>query len=338
MQFKRVAVDTSKAVFTIHGIDAADRPVLRRNLSRSGFEAFFSKLSATEFALEACGGSHHWGRRLQACGHTVRLVPPQYVKPFVKRSKTDRADAEALCEAAGRPGMRFVPVRSAEHQAKAMILGVREQLVRQRTALINALRGHAMEFGVVAARGSTNVDGLMERVLGDAAIPPAGRRMMGVLHAQVRQLDTQIAALDRELGTAAAADATARRLAKVPGIGPITAISLSLTMEATQFASGRHFASWLGLVPKQRSTGGRARLGGISRAGNERLRQLLVLGATAVIRHTRPDKANASPWILQLLQRRPRKLVAVAVANKMARVVWAMMARGQAYRQRPIPA
>ena len=329
MKLKRISIDTSKAVFTLHGIDDQDRPVLRRNLSRPAFEAFFAKLPPTEVALEACGGSHHWGRRLTELGHHVHLIAPQYVKPFVKRGKNDRNDAEAISEAAGRPGMSAVPVKSAERQAGAMVVSVRELLVRQRTQAINALRGHAAEFGVIAAKGTANVAALCERVAQDAQVPEAARRMLAVLAQQVSHLDAEIAALDAQLREAAQADTTARRLMAAPGIGALGAITLALTVDASQFRSGRHFAAWLGLVPKERSTGGRQRLGGISRQGNERLRQLLVVGAMAVIRHARPGSKTASGWLLKLLERRPRKLVAVALANKMARVVWAMMRVGK---------
>jgi transposase len=338
MELKRISVDTSKAVFTLHGIDQQDRPMLRCNLSRPAFEAFFLKLPATEVVLEACGGSHHWARRLTDMGHHVRLIPPQYVKPFVKRGKNDRNDAEAISEAAGRPGMAAVPVKPAERQARAMIVSVRELLVRQRTQAINALRGHAAEFGVIAAKGTANVAALCQRVAQDAQMPEAAGRMLALLARQVSHLDAEIAALDAQLREAAQADATACRLMAAPGIGALGAITLALTVDASQFRSGRHFAAWLGLVPKQRSTGGRQRLGGISRQGNERLRQLLVVGAMAVIRHAKPGSKSASAWLLKLLERRPRKLAAVALANKMARMVWAMMARGEAYRRQPVAA
>src|SRR3954447_16712600 len=333
MELKRIGIDTSKAVFTVHGIDRQDRPVLRRNFTRLTFEAFFAKLAPTEVALEACGGSHHWARGLSAMGHRVRLIPPQYVKPFVKRGKNDRNDAEAICETAGRPGMATVPVKPADRQAEAMIVSVRDLLVRQRTQLINALRGHAAEFGVIAAKGTSQIQALMERVTSDEAhVPAAARQMMAVLAGQVEQADREIAALDARMREAAKSDATARRLMKVPTIGPIGALTLSLTVDPSQFQDGRHFASWLGLTPKDRSTGGKQRLGGISRAGNERLRQLLVLGATAVIRFARPGRPGVSAWLLALLERKPRKLAAVALANKMARIIWAMLTRGEDYR------
>ncbi len=338
MELKRIAVDTSKSVFTVHGIDAQDQPVLRRNFSRSAFEAYMARQPATEVTLEACGGSHHWGRVLTQMGHRVRLIPPQYVKPFVKRGKNDRNDAEAICEAAGRPGMEAVPIKTADRQARAMVLGVRELLVRQRTQAINALRGHAAEFGIIAAKGTANVAALMDRVRQDQEMPDAAGEMLEFLAQQVEQLVERIGLLEARMRRMVVTDPVAMRLAQAPGIGPVGAITLSLTVDATQFSSGRHFAAWLGLVPKERSTGGRQRLGGISRQGNERLRQLLVVGAMAVVCHAKPGSKTASPWLLQLLERRPRKLVAVALANKMARIVWAMMARGEAYRRQPVAA
>jgi transposase len=338
MNYKRIAIDTSKAVFTLHGIDQRDKMILRSELKRSAFEAFIAKLSPTEVALEACGGSHHWGRQLTALGHSVQLIPPQYVKPFVKRGKNDRNDAEAICEAAGRPGMSTVAVKSADDQAEAMVLSLRELLVRQRTQTINALRGHAAEFGVIAAKGPANISTLMARLDKDEQLPKAARPMLDMLAEHVRDLDTKITALDAKLQQAARACPVAQRLMQVPGIGPVGAITLSLTVDAAQFEDGRHFAAWLGLTPKERSTGGRQRLGGISRQGNERLRQLLVVGAMAVIRHAKPGSKSASAWLLNLLERKPRKVAAVALANKMARIVWAMMARGEAYRRQPVAA
>ncbi len=216
MELKRIGVDTSKAVFTVHGIDAQDRAVLRRNFSRAGFEAFFARLPPTEVALEACGGSYHWARVLSSLGHTVRLIPAHYVKPFVRRGKNDRNDAQAICEAAGRPGLPCVPTKSAERQAEAMILGVRDLLVRQRTQLINALRGHAMEFGVVVAKGSHRMEALMQHIAEAAGVPEAARRMLGVLARQLAGVETEIAGLDAQMQASAMADPVARRLMKVP--------------------------------------------------------------------------------------------------------------------------
>jgi transposase len=337
MELKRVAIDTSKSVFTLHGVDAQDHPVLRRDLRRAQVERFFTELAPTEVVLEACGGSHHWARTLQALGHRVRLIPPHYVKPFVKRGKTDRNDAEAISEAASRPSMRSVPIKSAEQQAQAMRLSARELLISQRTQLINALRGHAAEFGVVAAKGTDQVAGLLAAVAEPGAVPPAAREVLEMLGRQIDQLNGEITEIDRTLVAQHKADPVSRLLAGIPGVGPIGALTLALRVDPTHFETGRHFAAWLGLTPRERSTGGKRRLGGISRAGDERLRQLLVLGATAVIQHAKPGRPGASAWLLRLLERRPRKLAVVALANKMARIAWAMMTSGEAYR-RPSPA
>ncbi len=332
MNLKRIGLDTSKAVFTLHGVDQDEKIVLRRNMRRAEMEEFFAKLPPTHVALEACGGSHHWGRRLAALGHTVQLIPPQYVKPFVKRGKNDRNDAEAISEAASRPGMPSVAVKSAERQAESTVLSARELLVRQRTQLVNAVRGHAAEFGIVAAKGTSQLPALLEVVATGETVPDAAKEMLAFLGGQVAQLDERILELERRMKQQHKANPVSQLLAEVPGIGPIGALSLALTIDPGRFQSGRHFAAWLGLVPKEHSTGGRQRLGGISRAGNERLRQLLVLGAMAVIRYAKPGSKTASPWLLALLERKPRKLAAVALANKMARIVWAMMATGEAYR------
>jgi len=332
MNLKRIGLGTSKAVFTLHGVGQDERAVLRRDMRRAEMEAFFAKLPPTHVALEACGGSHHWGRRLAAMGHTVQLIPPQYVKPFVRRGKNDRNDAEAISEAASRPDMPGVPVRSAEQQAEAIVLSARELLVRQRTQLVNAVRGHAAEFGIIAAKNINQLPALLEVVAAEAAVPDAAKEMLAFLGGQVAQLDERIGELERRMKRQHKANPVSQMLAEVPGIGPIGALSLALTIDPARFTSGRHFAAWLGLVPKEHSTGGRQRLGGISRAGNERLRQLLVLGATAVIQYAKPGSKSASAWLLALLERKPRKLAAVALANKMARIVWAMMATGEAYR------
>jgi len=332
MNLKRIGLDTSKAVFTLHGVGQDEKAVLRRDMRRAEMEAFFAKLPPTHVALEACGGSHHWGRRLAAMGHTVQLIPPQYVKPFVRRGKNDRNDAEAISEAAARPDMPGVPVRSAEQQAEAIVLSARELLVRQRTQLVNAVRGHAAEFGVIAAKTISQLPGLLETVAAAETVPATAKEMVAFLGAQVAQLDSQIAELERRMKQQHKANPVSQLLAEVPGIGPVSALSLALTIDPGRFTSGRHFAAWLGLVPKEHSTGGRQRLGGISRAGNERLRQLLVVGAMAVIRYAKPGSKTASAWLLALLERKPRKVAAMALANKMARIVWAMMATGEAYR------
>lgn len=333
--FKRIAIDTSKSVFTLHGIDAQDRPILRRDLKRAAFVTFFAKLPPTEIVLEACGGSHHWARVLTAHGHAVKLIPPQYVKPFVKRGKNDRIDAAAICEAAGRPGMNFVPVKSAPRQADLMVLKIRELLVKQRTQLVNALRGQATECGIIAAKGTANVAALLEKIAADPAVPQVAREMLALLGTQIERLDTELATIDRRLLVQHKVNPVSQALAKIPGIGPITALTLATEIDPGHFRSGRHLAAWMGLTPLERSTGGKVRIGGISRAGNERLRSLMVLGATAVISHAKPGSKSASGWLLKLLERRPRKVAAVALANKTARIVWSMMSTGEAYRGLP---
>jgi transposase len=335
IEIKRVAVDTSKSVFTIHAVDLQDRPVIRRDLRRAQFEAFFAKQPPTEVVLEACGGSHYWGRVLTGFGHRVKLIPPQYVKPFVKRGKNDRNDAEAICVAASRPSMTFVPVKSATQQAELMILRTRELLVSQRTQLVNALRGHAAEFGVIAAKGIINVGKLREIIAGDATMPQTARETLAMLGEEIDRLDERLITVDASINARHKANPLSKALAEIPGIGAITALTLVTEIEPGRFQSGRHLAAWLGLTPKEHSSGGRQILGGISRAGNERLRQLLVVGATAVIRHAKPGSKSASVWLLKLLERRPRKLAAVALANKMARIVWAMMSTGEVYRGIP---
>jgi transposase len=338
MNYKRISIDTSKSVFTCHGIDGAGRVVLRRDLRRAQVSAFFAALPPTEVVMEACGASHHWARLLARLGHNVRLIPPQYVKPFVKRGKSDRADAQAICEAASRPDMRFVPVKSADKQAEAMVIGVRDLLVGQRTALINSLRGRAGEFGVIAAKGAAQAGPLLaECTKPEAGVPQTAQDMLAVLGAQIAALDAQIKELDARLHAQFKASEVCKRLAKIPGVGELTALAVTLTVDPGHFESGRHFAAWLGLTPKNKSTGGRQCLGRISKAGNERLRSLLVLGATAVIRVAKPGARLGSAWLLGLLERKPRKLAAVALANKMARILWAMMASGKAYRGAPLP-
>jgi transposase len=336
--YKRIAIDTSKAVFTLHGIDQQERPVLRINLRRAQLLPFFSKLPPTEIAMEACGGAHHWARELIALGHNVRLIPPQYVKPYVKRSKNDRNDAEAICEAAGRPGMHFVPVKSITQQAQGMVLKVRESLVGQRTQLANTLRGHAAEFGVIAGKGLGKVGPLLVAIEQEATIPSEAKDMAIVLGQQIAELDTKIKAIEVKLTAAHKTNPVSQRLATIPGVGPVIALTLALEVDPTAFESGRHLAAWIGLTPKEHSTGGKQRMGGISRAGNERLRVLLVVGATSVINAAmKPGSKQMTDWLRALLMRKPRKVVAVALANKIARVAWVLMTRGEVYRRPAAP-
>ena len=328
----RIGLDTSKSVFQVHGVDAAERPVLRKTLRRADMERFFASLPPTLIGLEACGASHHWARVLQRLGHQVRLLPPQYVKPYLKRGQNDAADAEAICEAMSRPSMRFVPVRTAENQAELMLLGTRELLLKQRTMLTNAIRGHAAEFGVTGAKGIGRVQELLDRIGDDRAMPELARTMFVHLAEQMEALETQISAADKQLRAWHRLSEPSRRLAAVPSIGPIIASALVMKVpDPSVFKSGRHFAASIGITPKDHSTAGRQRLGGITRAGDETLRRLLVSGAMAVIQRAKPGRT--SPWLLQLLARKPKKLAAVALANKTARIAWAMMMRGEAYRR-----
>lgn len=338
-QYKRVGIDTSKAVFTLHAIDLQDRPVLRTNLRRAQLLPFFKKLPPTEIALEACGGAHHWARELTALGHTVRLIPPQYVKPYVKRAKNDRNDAEAICEAAGRPGMHCVPAKSVSQQAQCMILKVRGSLIDQRTALGNTVRGHAAEFGVIAGKGTGKIGPLLSAIEQEAAIPPKAKDMFVLLGQQIEDLDARIKEIDAELNAAHKTNEVSQRLATIPGVGPIIALTLAAEIDPEVFESGRHLAAWAGLTPKEHSTGGKQRMGGISRAGNERLRALFVSGATSVINAAmRPGSRLMTEWLRALLLRKPRKLAAVALANKMARVAWAIMKSGEVFRRPSAPA
>ena len=337
-EFKRIGLDTSKSVFTLHGIDHADRPVLRLNLRRAQLIPFFRKLPRTEIAMEACAASHYWARTLAALGHTVRLIPPQYVKPYVKRGKNDFNDAEAICEAAGRPSMRSVPVKSAAQQAEGLVLKVRETLIGQRTQLVNTLRGHAAEFGVIAAKGTSQIAALLATIEAHEEIPDQAKAMLALLGQQIAQIDARLKPLEAKIAALHKANPVSRVLATIPGVGPIIALTLAVEIDPAAFESGRHLSAWLGLVPQQHSTGGKPCLGGISRAGHERLRSLLVNGAMAVIRCAdRPGSKLATEWLRKLLAHKPRKLAAVALANKMARIAWAMMRSGEGYRQ-PAPA
>jgi len=332
----RIGLDTAKHVFQVHGVDEKEQPVLRRRLSRKEVERFFAKLPPTRIGLEACGAAHYWARVMRGLGHEAVLLPPQYIKPYVKRGKNDALDAEAICEAMSRPGMRFVPVKSAEQQAALMLLRTRELLVKQRTMLINAMRGHAAEFGVVAAKGLGKVSELLQRAHAEAAgVPALALQMLDLLASQLDALDRKLKTIEARLMAWHKADPVSQCLATQPGIGPIGAVSFALKVtDPKAFRSSRHFAAWLGLTPKENATGGRSRPGRISRQGDESLRRLLVLGATTVIQFAKPGRA--SPWLIQLLARRPRKLAAVALANKMARILWAMMVSGELYR-RPQP-
>jgi transposase len=327
-------MDTSKQIFQLHGVNAAEEPVLRTKLRRKEMVRFFEELPPTEVAIEACGSSHHWARLLQSFGHEVKLIPPQFVKPYVKRNKNDAADAEALCEAMDRPTMRFVPVKTAEQQAALMLVGVRERLVRNRTQLSNVIRGYAAEFGITASKGLTRIEQLLERVATDEMLPALARELFALHSKEYGQLQAQLEKVEARLMAWHRADACSQRLAQIPGIGPIGASMLVMKTPAPEtFRSGRHFAAWLGLTPKDHSTAGKSRLGGITRAGDEALRSVLVMGSTSALQQARRQRGRAcSPWLMELLKRKPPKLAAVALANKNARIAWKLMVSGERYR------
>jgi len=328
-----IGLDIAKCVFQVHGVDETGASMVRRQLRRGEVLAYFSGLSPCLIGLEACATGHHWGRELGRLGHEVRLIAPQYVKPYVKRNKTDAADAEAICEAVSRPSMRFVGIKSTEQQAVMVLHRSRDLLVRQRTMVVNALRGHLAEFGVVEAQGMAGTKRLIA-VLGDATdrrVPALARRVLSVTVDHLRGLMERIGDLERELVAWHKQSEVSQRLATIPGIGPITATALAATVpDASAFSSARQFAAWLGLVPRQHSTGGKPRLGGISKRGDGYLRRLLMTGATAALRRSKQTRAR--PWVQELLERRPAKVVAVALANKMARTAWALMHSGGTYR------
>ena len=330
-----VGLDLAKNVFQVHGADSKGNAVLRKKLRRAQVIEFFEKLPPCLVAMEACGGAHFWGRELSRLGHDVRLIPPAYVKPFIKRQKNDAADAEAICEAAQRPNMRFVPVKSEETQGASSVFRVRELLVRQRTQAINALRGHLTEYGWVVPQGATNARRLVALVADESSgLPATARASLRVLTITLSQLDEQIEALDAEIGRRARESAVARRLMTIPGIGPLIATAIAtLAPPPDMFRKGRDFAAWLGLTPRQHSTGGKQRLGATTKMGERSLRRLLIIGANSVIikRHCHAS-ARPGTWLARMLERKPPMLVRVALANKMARIVWALMKSGEVYR------
>lgn len=337
MEITTIGLDIAKNVFQIHGVDGEGTVVLRRKVKRDQLLALLGDLEPCLIGIEACATAHHWARQLQALGHEVRLMPPAYVKAYVKRNKNDAADAEAICEAVTRPTMRFVPIKSADAQSVLMLHRARHLLVRQRTAQVSAMRAHLAEYGVIAPKGRNHVRELVEVLTdGTAPIPELARQTLLLIADMIEGLSRQIRAIEVELMAWHRATASSRRLETIPGIGFITATALAATVgDARAFRSGRQFAAWLGLVPKQHSSGGKERMGGISKMGDRYLRHLLVVGATAVIRYTRRKATSVSIWADRLLERKPARLVSVAVANKMARIAWAVMAREEDYRVAP---
>ncbi|MEF2553417.1 IS110 family transposase [Aurantimonas sp. A2-1-M11] len=329
-----IGIDLAKQVFQVHGAGADGSVAFRKKLPRDRLLSFLIGQPRCVVAMEACATAHGWGREIEKLGHTVRLIPPIYVKPFVKRQKNDAADAEAIVEAASRPTMRFVAVKSEAQQARAMLFRTRDLLVRQRTQLINAVRGHLAEHGVVAAQGPAHLKRLAG-VIADKASPlPAMVRELGQLFLeQIDELDTKIGDLDKKLRAVAGQAETTRRLQTMPGVGPITAVAVETFAPAMQtFRSGRGFAAWLGLVPRQCSTGGKPRLGKTSKMGQRDIRRLLIIGAMSVLKASSRSAPPINSWLSRMLAKKPRMLVAIALANKMARSIWAMMTKQADYR------
>jgi transposase len=328
----RIGVDTSKSVFVLHGVDAAEQPVLRRKLRRRQVLEFFAKLPPTQVGMEACGGSHHWAREIGALGHEVKLLPAQRVKPYVPRNKNDARDAEAVCEAMSRPRMRFVPVKTTEQQAALMLVGIRDQLTARRTQLSNMIRGYAAEFGLVAAKGLDKIEPLLGRIAADTTVPALAKELFATLGEERAELKLKLGKINAKLMAWHRENETSLRLAEIPAMGPIgSALMVMKVADPRAFRSGRNFGAWLGLTPKDHSTAGKLRLGVITRAGDEALRRVLVLGATAVIQQVRRGRGHPSPWLVALLRRKPPKLAAVALANKTARIAWKLMVSGERY-------
>lgn len=329
-----IGLDTAKTTFQVHGIDESGHAALKRKLHRSELVAFFEQQPPCRVFLEACGAGHHWGRLLSSLGHEVKLIAPEAVRPFVQKGKkNDAADAAALCVAGSRPETRFVPIKSVEQQAVLALHAARSLLVKQATMLANALRGLAAEFGLTVPKGMHKLETLMTLISMDESIPAAGKQVLAELHAHGCAVVERLAMLEEQIVRHARQDMTARRLATIPGIGPITASLIAATVgdNIGAFESARHFAAWLGLVPRQHSTGGRTRLGRITKAGNTEIRKLLVLGATSMVWRATRWNSRAGLWLQGLLARRPVRLVTVALANKMARIAWALMTRKQVY-------
>jgi transposase len=331
-----IGLDIAKSVFQVQGIDAAGQVVVRRQLRRRHVLAFFEKLPPCLVGIEACESSHHWSRELQALGHTVRLMPPAYVKPYVKRQKNDATDAEAICEAVTRPNMRFVPTKTVEQQSCLILHRARHLFIRQQTAVINSIRAYLAEFGIVAPVGRRGVEQLLEVVTDKAEdrVPEVARMCLAALGSQLRALKAQILEFDRRIIAWHRSNATSKRLDAIPGVGPALETALVASVaDPKVFRSGRDFSAWVGLVPKQSSSGGKDKLGSISKQGDRYLRSLFTAGALAVIRYAKIHGTDHRPWLTRLLTRRPTKVAAIVLANKLARMAWAMMARNERYNE-----
>jgi transposase len=334
MSISMIGLDTAKSVFQIHGVNETGKAELKRKLRRSELIAFFEKQERCTVVMEACGAAHHWARILTGVGHTVKLIAREAVKPFVKKGKkNDAADAAAICAAAARPDVKFVPAKTVEQQGILALHTARSLLVKQQTMLANAIRGLATEFGHVVPKGLHNLEPLVALVNADEAMPERARQAITELYKRFGELAKGIQSCEAEIVKHARNDATARRLATIPGIGPITASLIAATVvDISLFKTARQFAAWLGLVPRQNSTGGKTRLGRITKAGNREIRKLLVLGATSMLGHAEGWHSAVGGWLRSILERRPARLATVALANKMARIAWVVMTRNEVYR------
>jgi error-prone DNA polymerase len=334
MSITMIGLDTAKSVFQVHGVNETGKVEIKRKLRRSELIPFFEKQQVCTVVIEACGAAHHWARILRGLGHEVKLIAPEAVRPFVKKGKkNDPADAAALCTAASRPDMMFVPIKNIEQQGILAVHSARSLLVKQQTMLANAMRGLATEFGLTVPKGIGRLDELLKLVDADKAFPEKARQVFMGLFVQCRALAESIGALEAAIVAHARQDETARRLQTIPGVGPITASLIATTVgDISLFKSARHFAAWLGLVPRQYSTGGKTRLGRITKAGNREIRKLLVIGATSMVYRAPQWNSSLGAWTRKLLERRPVRLVTVALANKMARMAWALMTRKEVYR------
>jgi len=336
MQAITIGLDIAKSVFQVHGVDADGRVIIRRQLKRRYVLAFFEKLAPCLIGIEACASSHYWSRQLQALGHDVKLMPRAYVRPYVKRQKNDATDAEAICEAVGRANMRFVPTKTTEQQSGLVLHRTRHLFIRQQTSVINAIRAHCAEFGIVAPVGRRGVEELLN-VIANASgkqVPEIARACLLALGVQLGRIKEQILEFDRMIRAWHRSCQTSRRLDEIPGVGPALATALVASVaDPRTFRSGRDFSAWIGLVPKQNSSGGKLKLGSISKQGDRYLRGLFTAGALAVIRYAKIHGTGHRPWLAALLARRPTKVAAIALANKIARMAWAMMARGECYRE-----
>ena len=332
-KFIRIGVDLAKNYFQLHALANEGGPAVVRKLKRSKMHEFFSQIDPCLIGMEACGSAHYWARELKTMGHEVRLMPPAYTKPYVKRGKNDAVDAEAICEAVSRPGMRFVPIKSADQQATLMLHKTRELLVKQQTMSINALRGHLSEFGIVVAKGIGRVGELLDLAEKDTTLPEGAKSGIKVLAQHLEELDNSIDHLEKEIGRAHAQSEMSRLLEKVPGIGKIIASVITASVpDPSVFKSGRDFAAWLGLTPRQNSSGGKQTLGAITKQGNRYIRKLLVLGATSLLNVVGKRKGALRNWIIALLAKKSARLVTAALANKLARILWAMMKTGESFR------